>query len=670
MENQQQREMETCFKNLIHLDHAPFPFTDAFSQFALTFEPGRALGPAMIEPRSVAMSAQPSDCTFCMFVREAGQLVPVMRQGIEHLPWAVTERAALGSLAVTATTIFTAPRQAVHEITLQNTGDAAIECEPVWLANCNGDRWGPGKKALDIYGLDAQPLRTAKVDCEGGQVTACLDAENGVLPGPGFQIVTSGDLSLEAHCSLVPAWSDCADLQKSCSIDQAQSISIAWTASSVTIAPQASIHVRAVINFSVTNYACRDRHWLDAPTAPFSSLLASVQQRFAEQVNWDKKPATLGLGHQAKAWRARWALLRSGYQADEHGGEYGRAIASTCVCNHWGFTRNFFWDGLFTAAAVARFNPQFAQGCIQSVFSRQDPTTGFCPEHSFNYDVQAKSSIGEPQAPVASWAVERYLQAHDDEAFLRDIYDRLMINHRHWLERGDRDNDGLAEWTWAGQTADDSPLWDEFTGGGIGYLPPVASVQLNAFLYRDALTIAGFADRLGKKADADLLRSSAAKRQQAFMDICYLPDEHLFFDYNHATGRHTRIKTFYLFWPLWAGMDVPETTKRHLIENVLLDPEQFFGPIPFPSVAYNEPRYTSGGYWRGKTWPHISYWLIEMLQQQGYDEAAAQAAKRVCANWCADPSFPENHDTAAWKWEAQSSPDYNWGIALASLLLE
>jgi hypothetical protein len=36
---------------------------------------------------------------------------------------------------------------------------------------------------------------------------------------------------------------------------------------------------------------------------------------------------------------------------------------------------------------------------------------------------------------------------------------------------------------------------------------------------------------------------------------------------------------------------------------VLLDPARLFGAVPFPSVAYDEPAYRSGQWWRGPTWP-------------------------------------------------------------------
>ena len=78
-----------------------------------------------------------------------------------------------------------------------------------------------------------------------------------------------------------------------------------------------------------------------------------------------------------------------------------------------------------------------------------------------------------------------------------------------------------------------------------------------------------------------------------------------------STGADTATPTF-------VAPPIPAAVAKDLIENVLLDEKQFNGPIPFPSVAYDEPTYNPAGYWRGKAWPHISYWLLEVLAAYGY----------------------------------------------------
>ncbi|MFP4552005.1 MAG: amylo-alpha-1,6-glucosidase, partial [Spirochaetales bacterium] len=370
--------------------------------------------------------------------------------------------------------------------------------------------------------------------------------------------------------------------------------------------------------------------------------------------------------------RARWALTRTGYRANERGGEFGRLVASTCVPSSHGFTKAFFWDALFSSAAASKFDPKLATGAILAQFVRQDEK-GYCPEHGFNYHVPGRNIIGAPQAPVAGWAVDKYIKANgEDKAFLEEVYPILVRNHRYWQEYSDQDRDGLSEWTWSGQTADNSPLWDEVVRrsvyAGCSWIPPIASVQLNSFLYRDATHLAEVAARLGHDDEAATYRERAQALQDALMRVCYLPQEKRFWDYNHATGRHTRVPTFYMCWPIWAGMEVPADAKRDLIENVLLDPEQFYGPVPFPSVAYNHPAYEPAGYWRGKAWPQITYWLLEMLATEGYTKEADEAARRFLAVYDREPSFPENITTDSSVYQAGGVADYNWGVAAYYLI--
>ena len=123
-----------------------------------------------------------------------------------------------------------------------------------------------------------------------------------------------------------------------------------------------------------------------------------------------------------------------------------------------------------------------------------------------------------------------------------------------------------------------------------------------------------------------------------------------------------------MFWPLWAGMPVDAETKREMIEDVLLDPAQFFGAIPFPSVAYDEPAYDPQGYWRGRAWPHISYWLLQMLCREGYEAQAHAAADRILAAGMRDAAFAENMATDPALWGAAGQPDYNWGAAAFYLM--
>jgi glycogen debranching enzyme len=277
-----------------------------------------------------------------------------------------------------------------------------------------------------------------------------------------------------------------------------------------------------------------------------------------------------------------------------------------------------------------------------------------------------------PQSPVASWAVRSYLEKHDDPEFLSEMYPTLVRNHHFWEKYSDTDSDGLAEYRWSGQVGDNSPLWDQYASfdptTGCGYIPPVASVALNSFLFWDANHLAFLAEKQGLTEDVIRFHERAAQLQRDLFAVCYLPEEKRFWDYNHHTGLHRKVNTFYMFWPLFAGMDVSAETAKDLIENVLLDPEQFFGEIPFPSVAYKESTYNSKGYWRGRSWPHISYWLLQTLVFYGYIKEAKEAAARILVSYSRSAGFPENLASQAADFDASGFADYNWGCAAMYLI--
>lgn len=667
---------EEVFLNRIPCEGFAYPFIDRYAQFGVGFDHGRAMGPGSMALRSTALTNQPSDALLQLWVRDEEGLTPVPRQNLSHLPWCAKESASLPGtgLQITAEHVFLNERVLATRFTFLNADTSPIELDCLFVGLAMGDRYCRSPHELGFYGLPKDlPLRKNHVACEDNLIRGGLTDGGEILPEPAFRIRTASQ-SLSAWCSAEPVW---VTPERMTSVETRSDTGLHYAFEGRIHLPSgASIEHIFVSELTVATSLCMAPaiHDIDPASIDFEAEVERAREDFLIRVGWQNPPAVRTPIHFAKAWRARWALLRTGYKADGEGGEYGHNIASTCTADSGGFTRNFFWDALFSSAAAATFEPELAKGSIRSVFSRLDPHTGYCPEHSYNYHVPAHGVLSQMQAPVATWAMEKYLAANpDDEAFLVEMYPTLLAVHRHWIERADRDGDGLMEWQWAGQTADNSPLFDDFLTDGAtnGWLGPQASVQLNAFLHRDAIALAAFADRLGKPQEAMWARSLAAERHERFMKLCYVPSEHRFWDYSHLRRTHIRAKTFYLFWPIWAGMDVPAETKRQLLDEVLLDPKQFFGPVPFPSVAYDDPAYNESSYWRGKAWPHISYWLIEMLRREGRHEAAEEARRRLLGSWLRGPGFSENKRTDAGKMEPGrgSQLDYNWGIAAVLLLL-
>ena len=57
--------------------------------------------------------------------------------------------------------------------------------------------------------------------------------------------------------------------------------------------------------------------------------------------------------------------------------------------------------------------------------------------------------------------------------------------------------------------------------------------------------------------------------------------------------------------PLWANMAMPAQAEA-VIDN-MLDENQFYTPMPFPTAARDNPKYSPTAYWRGPVWICLLY---------------------------------------------------------------
>jgi Mannosylglycerate hydrolase MGH1-like glycoside hydrolase domain len=92
----------------------------------------------------------------------------------------------------------------------------------------------------------------------------------------------------------------------------------------------------------------------------------------------------------------------------------------------------------------------------------------------------------------------------------------------------------------------------------------------------------------------------------------------------------------------WAALaplalpDLPEVIGTRLVEEHLLNPDEFWLPVPPPSVAANDPHFSRADrflflrrYWRGPMWVNAAWLLWLGLVRLGYAEAAAELSQRV-----------------------------------------
>jgi hypothetical protein len=630
-------------------------FCDAFAQFGVAFPGLGALGLGPTCPRATVSTYHIANPTLELCFEEGGAALAVQRQDLDCLPWLTAEHAVLpvagGVVEVGAEHVFKDERTMVSRFTFTNRSSAVVSLAPCWQGRISGEH--------ELYMLPFFHGATA------GPRTPFLEKASGGVIG-GLRVSNAGDDMPQIAIRLRP-------VESSLAVTVYASHAYAFRAlEAVVLDADASLSFSFFLEINFIVEGQPDFQWpeSDGCSGDFDELMASARTRFADAIAISNPPPVASPALELKAWRARHALLRNGLRGLD--GEFGDELACLCTSDNTDFSSVFFWDTLFSSVAIADFHPRYARGAIQTAFVRMDERDGSSPERKFNYSPKGRMAQQAPQSPIASWAVREYLAKNVDPEFLAKIYPMLVRNHGFWENFSDVDRDGLAEYRWSGQVCDNSPLWDPYAAldptTGCGWLPPVASVALNSFLFWDANHLAALAERQGLAEDAARHWARAAQLQRDLFTVCYVPEEKRFWDYNHHTKQHRRVKTFYMFWPLFAGMDVPEETSRDLIENVLLDPRQFFGEIPFPSVAYDEPQFDSKGYWRGRAWPHISYWLLQTLVRHGYVSEAKAAASRILAAYSRAKGFPENLAALRKDFEADGFSDYNWGCAAFYLI--
>jgi len=141
----------------------------------------------------------------------------------------------------------------------------------------------------------------------------------------------------------------------------------------------------------------------------------------------------------------------------------------------------------------------------------------------------------------------------------------------------------------------------------------------------------------------------------------------LFFELVRRRTRTTRPASPAVTWAALAPLalpDLPEAIGRRLVEEHLLNPDEFWLPVPPPSVAANDRSFSRSDhflflrrYWRGPTWVNAAWLLWLGLVRLGYAEAAAELARRV-VNAVLGSGLREYYDP--YTGEGMGARDFSW----------
>ena len=356
--------------------------------------------------------------------------------------------------------------------------------------------------------------------------------------------------------------------------------------------------------------------------------------------------------------RANW---REGHRAGD-----GVPYAFTCPATPR-YRHQWYWDSCFHAIAWRHFDPCRAREELHTLV-RAGRLDGFIPHTAFwdrpaywrrapfygTHTVFGASATATIQTPLLAVAWELVAAASPDApAFIADGLPQLRL-HYDWLaHERDVDGDGLLTTIYPDESGlDDSPKYDEVFGhlrhDSVGYWWLVERYRrmgydAHAIVRRydehveDVVVNVFYALSLRALARLDCERgpawtARADQTEAALLDRCYDDETGLFYDLAGRDERPVAVSTWSALAPL-ALRGLPESVRRRLVEEHLLDPARYRAATGIPSVAMSEPtfnpRFALWRCWRGPAWMNTAWLLVPPMIELGYAEEAERIVRSL-----------------------------------------
>jgi hypothetical protein len=216
---------------------------------------------------------------------------------------------------------------------------------------------------------------------------------------------------------------------------------------------------------------------------------------------------------------------------------------------------------------------------------------------------------------------------------------------------------------------DDLPNWDEAGWNTESEVLGLDAVDLNSYLALDLECLSRIASEMGKEEKAEDYRALNAALCRRVNEMLWDEAGGMYRDRFREGGFSKRLAASN-FLPLLAGIPSRERAERML--KVLNDESRFWGEHVIPSISRNDPAFADQQYWRGAIWPPINYLTYAGLRRYGFDETAAELAKRsvdlFLAEWRRSSSCRENYDSRTG--EGCGHRHQSWGPLMALMGIE
>ena len=228
--------------------------------------------------------------------------------------------------------------------------------------------------------------------------------------------------------------------------------------------------------------------------------------------------------------------------------------------------------------------------------------------------------------PLFIILMSRYVHWTGDLALFQELRSHIE-RALHWVNwYGDAANDGYVSYWGHTKKGLANQGWKDsgdaiVTEDGRLARPPIALVEVQAYVYLAKMSIADLYDRIGEDEFAARLRAEAHVLRLRFNRDFWLEDEGCYALALEAGGRPCRVMSSNPGHALWAG--IADDQKAGRCVQRLMKPDLFSG-WGIRTFSFKERRYNPMGYHLGTVWPHDNSLIAAGFRRYGFDHEAGR----------------------------------------------
>ncbi|MBE6654313.1 MAG: hypothetical protein E7608_02500 [Ruminococcaceae bacterium] len=352
----------------------------------------------------------------------------------------------------------------------------------------------------------------------------------------------------------------------------------------------------------------------------------------------------------------------------------------TPVTRNWNKGKNinlFCWDTFFGALMMSLNDTKFSYLNIKAIIDEMT-AEGMIP-----------NSLGSnhSQPPVGSMVIEEIYKKNGDVELLRKVYPSLL-RWNTWYCENRMTEEGYMCWGTGSygkgredlfgakceSGMDNSPIFDDAVCDEKSGLCMIADVGLMGLFVKDCRTLIDLSRELGAYENAELLKNRMERVQNA-LDTLWNEEDGIFENRYLNTGEFCRRLSPFNFFSLFSA-SVSEEQKKSIVEDHLLNENEFWGEYVLPSISKKDPAFAEQHYWRGRIWAPLNALVYFALKDAKlYREAkllAEKSEKLLLKSWNSERRIYENYGAADGLGNSarQSDAFYHWGALLGYIALD